>query len=512
MENVNSAKKKFLASGISFICALVFLCFAATSFAADIKEPNVSGTFYPDNPAELTQVLDDFLALANPQPLTGNIIALISPHAGYGYSGQVAAYGYKLIKNKPFKTVVVIGTSHRYGFSGASVYPEGIFKTPLGDLEIDKEFAQKLLDKDKEIYFEPQAFSKEHSVEVQLPFLQRSLPSFSAEGGPAYGWKIVPIVMGDCPLYTCRNLANLLKDAIGTRQDVLVVVSTDMYHGYNYEDCEKTDALTLSFIKNMDPEGLYNGLRQGELQLCGGFGVITTLFLAKDLGHNKAVVLNYTNSAVITGNKNQGNWTVGYVSCIIDQEKKGELPMLNKNQKKKLLGLARKSIETYLKTNNKLEVANDDPILAKEAGAFVTLHKSGKLKGCIGNLAGREPVYLIVQEMAIAAATNDWRFSPVELSELKDIEIEISVLSPLERIDNADKIQMGVHGVVIRKGTNSGVYLPQVALDTRWSKEEFLSSLCVDKAGLPADAWKDPSTEIYIFTAEVFSEKELAGE
>jgi AmmeMemoRadiSam system protein B/AmmeMemoRadiSam system protein A len=466
------------------------------SFAADVKNPNVSGTFYPDNAVELAQTIDNFLTEADPEPQSGEIFGLIAPHAGYAYSGGVAAYGYKLIKDKPYTTVVVIGSSHHYPFRGISIYPEGIFRTPLGDLEIDKEFAQKLLYKDKEIIFAPQAFEKEHSLEVQLPFLQRVLS----------GFKIVPIVTGDSSWQTCQNLAALLAQAIGSRKDVLVVASTDMCHSYDYQATETMDNLTLSYLKNMDARGLYDGLGQGKLQLCGGFGVVSLFILSRSLGHNTLAVLKYTNSAEVTQRKIKGLWTVGYTSCVIDQEK-GAGAMLTKEQRKKLLEIARKSIEYYLKTGKKLEVSETDSALSKNLGAFVTLHENGRLRGCIGNLVGDEPLYLTIRDMAVQAAVGDPRFAPVEPAGLKDIEIEISALSPLEKIDSAEKIEMGKHGVLIRKGFQSGVFLPQVATETGWSKEEFLSSLCAHKAGLAADAWKDKATEIYIFTAEVFSEE-----
>ena len=537
---VETQNLKFLVLSFSF--AFFALHFTLLCFAENIKQPNVAGSFYPDNPQELSQMIDTFLDAAKPQAEEGNIFALISPHAGYGFSGGVAAFGYKLIKDKPYKTVIVIGPSHNYGFSGVSIYPEGTFRTPLGDLEIDKEFTQKLLYKDKDILFELGAFAKEHSVEVQLPFLQKVLSNgsttltistersrsanFSAtkNGGPAsaiksggyaniggvnhYGWKIVPIVMGDCSLLTCQKLADLLKEAIGNRNDVLVVASTDMYHGYDYEESEIIDNLTLSYLKNMDAQGLYNGLREGKLQLCGGFPVVSILILAKELGHNKLSVLQHTNSCVVTGKMIKGIWTVGYASCVIDQEK-GEIAMLSKEERQKLLVIARNSIQTYLKTGKKLELTEADPVLIQEMGAFVTLHKHGELRGCIGNLIGQQPLYLTVRDMAVEAAVGDPRFSPVTLEELKDIEIEISALSPLKRIESADEIKMGIHGVLLRRGFNSGVFLPQVATETGWSKEEFLSQLCSQKAGLPPLAWKDKSTEIYIFTAEVFSEKEI---
>ena len=182
--------------------------------------------------------------------------------------------------------------------------------------------------------------------------------------------------------------------------------------------------------------------------------------------------------------------------------------MLNKEQKKKLLEIARKAIETYLKTGKTIEVKETDPVLLKELGAFVTLKEKGRLRGCIGNIIGQKPLYLTVRDMAIEAAVSDPRFTRLETQELKNIEIEVSVLSPLEKIDSVDKIKLGKHGVLIRKGFASGVFLPQVAQETGWSKDEFLSNLCSHKAGLKPDAWKDKASEIYIFTAEVFSEKE----
>jgi len=495
-------EKRSRGSGFSraLITFILFYRLSITAcFPGDVKHPNAAGTFYPQDAVELSRMIDGFLEAAKPEPVQGEILALISPHAGYGYSGQAASYGYKLITGSPYKTVVIIGPSHSYGFSGVSVYSQGLFRTPLGDLEVDKAFAQKLLNKDNNIFFELRAFEKEHSVEVQLPFLQKVIS----------GFKIVPVVMGDCTLSECQKLADLLKLAIGERKDVLVVASSDMAHRYDYEEVEKADKLTLSSLEKMDDEGLYYGFREQRLEMCGMLPVVTTIMLAKELGHNKLKVLSYTNSAIVTGNKNKGTWTVGYTSCVIDQEKKGETAMLSKNQKKRLLEIARSSIQAYLKTGKKLEVSETDPELLKENGAFVTLHENGELKGCIGNLSASQPLYLTIRDMAVESATGDFRFSPVTLPELKDIEIEISVLTPLERVDSIDEIKMGTDGVLVKKGFNSGVFLPQVATETGWTKEEFLSNLCDQKAGLPALAWQDKDTEIYKFSAQVFSEKEI---
>jgi len=482
------------------ILILFGLIFSSVSmaFADNVKKPSAAGTFYPDNSVVLGEKIDSFLIQANQDLIEGTIFALICPHAGYDFSGKIAAFGYKLIKNKPYKTVVIIGPSHYFGFNGVSVYPSGFFRTPLGDLEIDSDFAKKLDRQDAEILFEAAAFEKEHSVEVQLPFLQKVLSNF----------KIVPIVMGDCSFTTCKKLAELLKAAIADRRDVLVVASTDLYHGYDYQEAEIMDNLTLSFLSKMDAEALYQKIRQGTVGLCGGFPVVTTLLLSKELGHNQLKVLKYSNSAIITQKMLKGVWTVGYASCAIDQENKGAKQMLTKEQRKKLLEIARSSIETFLKTEEKFNILESDILLNKEMGAFVTLREHGQLRGCIGNLSVKQPLYLTIRDMAIEAATGDPRFPRVQSADFKNIEIEISVLSPLQRVSSADDIQLGIHGVVVRRGFRSGVFLPQVAQETGWTKEEFLSYLCAHKAGLSQDAWKDKSTELYVFTAEVFSEQD----
>jgi len=496
---------------IILIIAAFFLLFNRACIADpdDIKLPVFAGAFYPSATEELSSLIDGMLDKADPAEIKGDIFALISPHAGYGYSGQTAAFGYKLLIGRQYKTVVILGTSHQYGFSGVSVYPKGKFRTPLGDLEIDEEFTQKLLNRDKEIIFEAAAFAKEHSVEVQLPFLQRVLTGSATSGNGGftvtYSFKIVPVIMGDCSLATCQKFARFLKEAIGGRKDILIIASTDMYHGYDYQEAEAIDATTTDYLKKMDAEGLYYALREGRAQLCGGFGVVTALYLAGELKHDKLSVLNYTHSAKVTGQKSKGVWTVGYISCAIDKESN----MLNKAQKKRLLEIARKSIEAYLKTGKDFPVEETDPLLSEEMGAFVTLRKSGELRGCIGNIVGREPLYLTIRDMAREAAFGDPRFPPLGKGELSSIEIEISVLTPLEKVGSAEEIELGKHGVLVKKGFNSGVYLPQVATETGWTKEEFLSSLCAHKAGLSPGAWKDKATELYTFSAEVFSESEL---
>ncbi|MFH1824339.1 MAG: AmmeMemoRadiSam system protein A [Candidatus Firestonebacteria bacterium] len=181
--------------------------------------------------------------------------------------------------------------------------------------------------------------------------------------------------------------------------------------------------------------------------------------------------------------------------------------MLNKEAKKKLLQIAKKSIEEYLNKKKLPCFDVTEPDLLQTRGVFVTLHtKDGNLRGCIGHMVTNEPLYKVVSEMAIESASNDSRFSPVTKQELKDLNIEISILTLLRKIKSVNEIKLGTHGVLIKRGFNSGVFLPQVAKETGWSLEEFLSNLCSGKAGLSEDAWKDKDTEIFIFEVEIVSE------
>lgn len=478
-----------------FILGLCFNCLAAS-----VKWPDFAGQFYPSPKEELSQMIDGFLDQADLLPVSGRISILISPHAGYGFSGKTAAFGYKLIKNKNYKTVIILGTSHQKFFNGAALYGPGTFNTSLGQIKIDEEFSRGITGSDTEVFEDSSAFSKEHSVEVQLPFLQKVLTDF----------KIVPIAVGDCSLETCQKIAVLLKKAIGQRNDVLVVVSTDLYHGHDFQEADQVDKITLDLIKKMDDQGLYYALRDGNAQACGGFAAVIALSLAKELGTSEIIILSYTNSAQVTGNLTKGNWTVGYASCAVLAEEatvgKGENMLLTIQQKQRLLEIARDSIKMYLETGKKLVVNEADLTLNQKMGAFVTLNKHRQLRGCIGSLVGSQPLYQTVRDMAIEAAVGDPRFSALSLAELKDVEIEISVLSVLEKVPSAEQIELGKHGVLVRRGNQSGVFLPQVATETGWSKEEFLNNLCAHKAGLDEGAWKNKDTQLYIFSAEVFSE------
>ncbi len=180
--------------------------------------------------------------------------------------------------------------------------------------------------------------------------------------------------------------------------------------------------------------------------------------------------------------------------------------LLTQQQKQTLLLLARETIAAHLAGRQLPPLPKAEGVFVEEAGAFVTLHKRGMLRGCIGNMVGRGPLVRTIQEMAIAAATEDSRFPSVTPNEVEEIDIEISVLSPMKKITDIGEIEVGKHGIMMSQGYRRGVLLPQVVTEQGWEREEFLVNTCY-KAGLPPTAWKDPKTTIEIFSAEVFGEK-----
>jgi len=493
---------------------MLILIVAAISFAADmnIKQPDLAGSWYPASKDILSSVLDSYFKEAKVGTIDGDVVAIIAPHAGLMYSGPVAAYSYKAVEGRNYSTVVILGFCHRKSFDGVSVYKDGYFNTPLGGLAVDSQFAADLMARNKNIIFYPEAFKDENSLEMQLLFIKKVLPDA----------KVVPIAFGASSFSYCEMVADALADLLKNRNDVLLVASTDMSHYHPEEEARKIDLASVELLKNFSARQIFDKSVMGEQIFCGYMPVAATLLTARKTGAGRVDILQYSNSGNITGDTKS---VVGYVSAVIYKNSEGNLSseaylkektstvakeekmLLNDAQQKKLLKIARDTITTYLKTGSALEIKEDDPVLNKEMGAFVTLHKNGELRGCIGNIIGRGPLYLTVRDMAIESATGDPRFSKVKPEEMKDIDIEISVLSELNKIKSADEIELGVHGVLIRKGFASGVFLPQVATETGWSKEEFLSCLCSQKAGLLPDAWKTGEVDMYVFTAEVFGEK-----
>jgi len=467
----------------------------------EIREPAVAGMFYPDQPDVLSRDVKQYIEKAQKGKVEGEIVAFVSPHAGYMYSGQVAAYAYKLIEGKTFETVVVVVPSHRALFKGASLYDRGGYQTPLGIVPVDVALSKKMMEKRKEIQFIPEAHAEEHSLEVQLPFLQVVLKTF----------KLIPIVMEPYWSWeTCQSLATAIAETVKGK-NVLLIASSDLSHYHSYQKAVELDKVVLNHIERFDPEGLNRDLGQGRCEACGGGPIISIMLAAKALGANKGKVLKYLNSGDVTGDRSR---VVGYAAGVfyktaggtekMKEEKKVGVDLgLNEHEKKTLHQIAKTVIENKAKGEPVPEFKVDAPILKENRGAFVTIQKKGQLRGCIGYIEGRGPLYQTVEEMAEAAAFRDPRFTPVTEKELADLNIEISVLTPLKKITDVNEIEVGKHGIYIKKGWNSGLLLPQVATEYGWDRQTFLEHTCL-KAGLPTNAWKDKNTEIYIFSADIF--------
>lgn len=463
---------------------LVFFFLLATPFSAgcseSVKEPAVAGTFYPSDKEELKETVEVFLSKAEKISFNGKIIALISPHAGYRYSGQVAAYGYKQIENISVKRVILIGPSHRVSFRGASVYAEGVFETPLGTVKIDEKTAKSLLNESADVRFFADAFAKEHSLEVQLPFLQTVLKDFS----------IVPVLIGSLTRDSFEHLASQILNILD--DGTLLIASTDLSHYHDYETAKAMDGKIMSVIERlslMDTERL---VRSGEAELCGVYPVLLTMeIVRRAAGASIVKVFKYANSGDVTGEKDK---VVGYASIGILKNPYSE------HDKNELLSLAVNSIREYVTNGKTPEFKNINPKFVTDGAVFVTIKNNGSLRGCIGHIQPVMPLYQSVIKNAVAACSSDRRFPPLTKDELKDIEVEVSILSPLVKVKNTEDIMIGRHGLVIRKGMRRGILLPQVATEFGWDRETFLEQLCA-KAGLSRGAWKD--AELYIFTAEI---------
>ena len=474
----------------------------------NVKDARLAGSWYPGDRAELVRMLDGFfagVAADKDIPPAGDAGVIVSPHAGYPFSGPVAAYGFKAVQAKKVSTVIILAPSHHFSFQGASIWPEGAFTTPLGSVAVDQALAAKIMAMDKLFSFRRDIFEgapgrPENSVETQIPFIQRTFPQA----------KIVPIIMGFPPdLKVIQAVAFALSQAVGDREDVLVDVSVDQSHFHPLAEADAIDRAGLDAIAKFDIEGLWKGHMDGRMEV-DGFHVVTAAMLyAKERGYGRVKVLKHATSADVTGDPSS---VVGYASILFYRDAavkpdRGVLP-LTEAHKKRLVEIARTTLDTFVKTRKTLDLDEKDARLLQEEGAFVTLTKQGNLRGCIGHIIGEGPLFKTVRDMAVAAASEDPRFSPVTPGELKDIHVEVSVLSRPRPIKDADEIVLGTHGVIVRRGVQGGVFLPQVATETGWTKDRFLEELCSQKAGLPPDCWKDPATRLEVFTAEVFGEKE----
>lgn len=511
-------RKIFSFVELRYIIFILFFYMVASSFNAEVRKPVVAGQFYPQDSKELKNTIKGYFDNVKSLPETkGEILGIISPHAGYIFSGQVASYSYKFLSQYKIENpiIILIGQSHNYRLNKPALYPKGSFLTPLGEVQIEEKFVEELL-KEKDCFESlPQAHIPEHSLEVQIPFLQYIYSKFT----------IVPILVSSYDYNYATKISQKLVDVIKkypAARKILIVCSTDMSHYPKYEDAVKIDNKAIEVLKLYDAKKYFEEIPKLEKEkiqnlhcvFCADTAVGISLITTKLLGGNKIEILKYANSGDIAFYREKSR-VVGYLAAAFiktyqkgaktEAMKEEEFKISQENQKI-LLSLARQAIKEYITSGKIIDYKATDKELLEKSAVFVTLTKKGQLRGCIGTTFPQEPLYKAVINMAIAAATEDPRFNPVSLDELKDIKIEISILSPLKRVFSHKDIKEKIHGVVVRSGFRSGLFLPQV-----WEqlprKEQFLSELCWEKAGLPPNAWQDPKTELYVFTVFAFEEE-----
>jgi MEMO1 family protein len=474
--------------------------------AQKVRQAAVAGAFYPADPKVLSAMINDMLAKASPAPVDGPILAAVAPHAGYPYSGPVAAWTFAALKGHKYSRVVVIAPSHFAAFDFTSVYDGDEYATPLGSIPVDKEFARKLTKMSSTMRLSDeghaQTFSgSEHAIEVELPWLQTVLGNF----------ELVPIVMGDQSYESSRALGVALAKLIPAEKeagDTLILASSDLSHYHAYDQAETIDHKTLHALEAWDYLSMSRNFETRTWEACGGAPIVAAMIAAERMGANKAEVLKYANSGDTSGDHSR---VVGYSADLFVKAPKGaaeEAPFsLTGEEKSELLDLARKSAEYAVRTHK----LYDPPAIAgetlnEEHGAFVTLTEAGALRGCIGYTSPVKPLYMTVRDTAAFAALRDPRFRPVPVSELSQLEYEISVLSLLRRVTDIEQIKVGRDGLLMKNADHEGLLLPQVPVDQKWDRQTFLEQTCA-KAGMHTNCWKDENTDIFKFTAVVFGER-----
>jgi MEMO1 family protein len=471
------------------------------------RKPVAAGKFYPADKETLTKDLSILFKNCKKPSGNLNVRAIISPHAGYIFSGKIAASAFSSIPaNSRYKNIFIIGSSHVMYFDGASVYFSGDYITPLGRAVVNKEIANKLIENNKVFNFPVDAHIQEHSIENQVPFIQ-----YYFKDAP----QIVPIIIGTNNENTIRKIAEALRPYF--LPENLFVISSDFSHYPSYNDAVVTDNATAISILSGNPETFLGTLDKNETKkisglatsMCGWTSGLTLLYLAEGNKNIEIRLVDYCNS----GDSPQGGKAevVGY-NGIVFFDKQDPAPVTGKSfsfteeEKKQLFDIVRKTLHSSLYENRKYVI--DEKTVAvnlkKPMGAFVTLKIKGSLKGCIGRFVSSEPLYSVVQESALSSAFEDPRFTPLTKEEYAKTDIEITVLGPMKKISDIKEIILGKHGIYIKKGAQSGTMLPQVATENKWTVEEFLGYTARDKAGIGWDGWKD--AEIFIYEGVVLEE------
>ena len=488
------------------------MCNGQTSKEPVVRPATQANRFYTGDAKELSEEVDSLLALHRGETVYRDVAALIVPHAGYYFSGNVAAAAYMAVpKDKQYKRIFLLGPSHHEWLDGASVNTEAdYYATPLGQVKVDRETAVALTAADSVFRYEPRAHDREHCLEVQLPFLQRRFgDGKSTQTSEDSVPPIVPIIISTNDFQKLKRIAEALKPYL--TEENLFIVSSDFSHYPKYEDACKVDALTGKAVESGDVEqfiaALEENARRGvpglSTSACGELAIATLLMMIDSTYEVKHLM--YQNSG--DAEESDHSRVVGYHAFAVvrnGQTRTDTDFSLSEDEKRMLKEIAMTSIKDSVNGKPIAEHPSLTATLRQKCGAFVSLHKHGRLRGCIGHFGEDVPLHEIVAEMARAAAFEDPRFMPVTADELADIDIEISVLTPMRRIQSLDEFELHRHGIYIRKGYRSGTYLPQVADEVNWTKEEFVSHCAQDKAGIGWDGWKDAETELYVYEAIVF--------
>jgi AmmeMemoRadiSam system protein B/AmmeMemoRadiSam system protein A len=479
-----------------------------------LRPAGVADAFYPGDPAALTAMMEAMLSDASPPNVEGEILAAVAPHAGYECSGPVAAWTYKALQGRRYARVVVIGPSHYEAFGFTSVYDGQGYVTPLGTIPVDTEFARELAAMNESIQVSDRGHAvtrqgAEHAVEVQLPWLQHVLGSFT----------LVPIVMGNQSYESSRALGVALAALIqGNAQrgpgssedgpvDTLIVASSDLSHYHAYKEAEEIDHQTLNALEAWDYLNMSRNFEARVWEACGGAPIVAAMIAAERMGANRARALDYANSGDVTGDR---MGVVGYSADVFVRMKSGmaaEVPFsLCEDEERELLALAQNSVEHAVSSHSLYQPhATGDRALDQNRGAFVTLMEGGKLRGCVGYTSAAQPLYRTIRDTATLAALRDPRFPPVTQDELPNLRYEVSVLSPLQRVADTSRIEIGKHGLLVKSGHYEGLLLPQVPVEQHWDRTRFLQEVCL-KAGLSPDCWNHNDTEIFCFSALVFGD------
>ncbi len=524
---------------IRFMWIIGVLCLFSTAFiwagtSGNIHRCAGAGFWFPAGKKVLARAVDDYLKENPPPGITGRIMALISPHAGYRYCGPVMGAGYGCLKGHRYKRVIILAFSHRYGGYGKiSVLPVDAYETPLGSVSVDGGLVAELLKHTDVFTSIPRIHKTEHSDENQLPFLQRTLKNFS----------LVSLFVDTLDKERMKKAVDILTPYVD--KDTLLIASTDLNHygtGYGYSPFKGTrgkalvgkihnlDREALKYMASVDPDGFRAYIKRMGSTVCGHNPVELLLRILKKKGNVSGKILKYYTSADREGN--YATRTCGYGSVVFtiappkeiregkkmperkiksptqNPDKEPDPPILTKPEQDTLLRLARHTLtgitkdRSYRPDISKYEIT---PHLKAKSRLFVTLTENGRLRGCIGHVQARMPIYKAVIANTWKAAFEDPRFPSVRAEEVPKIKIEISINTPQRRVTDVNQIVVGKHGLIIEKGWHRGILLPQVPVEWGWDRAEFLKAIC-RKARLPLDVWKDKDAKLYIYSSQVFHE------